>query len=111
MADIKYTDLENLKPKEIEELKQVVNSYVPKFENKTKKLMLKVSVKKRHVLGTVGRFTVKVTLESPEGRFYAEQSGWGLVKTVRRCSEHMKSQLEHKLRKDMLKHQSRKLKR
>lgn len=111
MADIKYVELENLKPQDIEELKQVVNSYIPKFENHTKKLMLKVSVKKRHVLGTIGRFTVKLTIESSEGRFYAEQNGWGLVKTVRRCGEHMKGQLEHKIRNDMLGHKSRKLNR
>jgi len=109
MADIRYTELDNLKPQETEELKQLVDSYAPKFDNKTRKSLLTVKAKKKHILGTVGRFEVMLTLESPDGRFYAEQSGWGLTKTTRRCAEHMKNLLDHKIRKDMLKHKPRKL--
>ena len=111
MVDIKYSETDNLKPQEIDELKQLVGSYMQKFENQTKGFLLEVKVKKRHLLGTVGRFSVKLMIDSPDGKFYAEQGGWGLTKTVRRCAEHMRNQLEHKLKKDMLSHKPRKLKR
>ncbi len=97
MANIKYSGLDKLKTWEAEEMKMLVEGYAPKFEHFLPKFNLTVAAKKTKLLGNVGRYNVNLILESPKGKFRVEQSGWGLVKTTRRCGEHMHNLLEHKV--------------
>lgn len=101
MADIKYIGLEGLREPEKQDLYNVLNAYVPKYERKLTRPLLTVSVKKTHALGTVGRFLISFIIESQQGKFYTEQSGWGMVKTTRRCGEHMQNLLDHRVRKEI----------
>ena len=109
MENIKYLGTKNLDQQEIEDLNSVIDFYKPKFDRDIKSYTLTVSVKKGHILGKVGRFGIKLFIDSPQGMFHTEQTGWGLIKTMRRCGEHMVNLLNHRVKKEMLRHKPRKL--
>ncbi len=111
MTDIKYIGLDKLKDYEAIALKEVIDHYVPFFERKVTKSLLTVGVRKSSILGHVGRFEMKLALESPQGKFHVEQSGWGIIKTSHRCGNHMRDLLEHHIRKELLGHKPRKARR
>ncbi len=99
MENITYLGLKDLKDEEANELKQLTEAYASKFERYLPKFKLKTSVKKSHVLGTVARFSINLSVESNQGNFYTEQNGWGLAKTAHRCGNHMHNMLEKHMQK------------
>lgn len=101
MIDIKYIGIEDLRAPEKDDMSSVISTYKPKYEREVSGSLLTVSVKKTHKLGTVGRFTISFILDSPQGKFYTEQTGWGIAKTLKRCAEHMHNLLQHRIRKEI----------
>jgi len=111
MLDVKYVGTKKLSGQDLEDLEWVMEFYRPKFERQLKRGLLTVGVKGSHMMGKVGRFTINLLMDSPNGkRMHTDQSGWGFIKTTRRACEHMMNMLEHNAKKDMLAHKPRDLK-
>ncbi|MFH0752255.1 MAG: hypothetical protein V1914_01525 [archaeon] len=100
MANIQYLGLKSLEEPETEQLKNIIETYTPKFERQVPNFKLKVSVKKSRILGKMARFNINFRLESKQRRFHSEQNGWGLIKTTRRCGEHMQTLLEKQMSRE-----------